>query len=88
MKCVFFHPLLGSKLPVSHQVDLVGEVHGHGQFDQQVDTEAVAALRHDGTPWKKPPTFMLDVTFTGFNINIKAEETFEELRQNRSCILI
>lgn len=42
------HSLLRAEFSVSHQVDLVGEVHAHGQLDEQVDAETIAALRDDG----------------------------------------
>lgn len=40
------YPLLCAKLAICHQVDLVGKVHGPCQFDEQVNAEAIAALRH------------------------------------------
>lgn len=40
------YPLLSAELAVSHQVHLVGEVHGACQLDEQVHAEAIAALWH------------------------------------------
>lgn len=40
-------PLLSSKLPISHQVNLIGKVHGHSQLDQQINAEAVATLGYN-----------------------------------------
>lgn len=40
------YPLLCAELAIRHQVHLIGEVHGPCQFDEQVNAEAVAALRH------------------------------------------
>ena len=42
------YSLLRAKLAIRHQVNLVGEVHVHGKFNQQVDAETIAALRHNG----------------------------------------
>lgn len=36
-------------------MNLVGEVHAHGQLDEQVDAETVAALRDDGLTWTQTP---------------------------------
>lgn len=40
-------PLLSSKFPISHQVHLIGEVHGHSQLDQEIDTESITALGYN-----------------------------------------
>lgn len=32
-------------------MNLVGEVHTHGQLDEQVDAETIATLRDDGLTW-------------------------------------
>lgn len=45
------YSLLRAKLPISHQVNLIGEVHTHGQLDEQVDAETIATLRDDGLTW-------------------------------------
>ena len=45
------HTFLGPKLPISHQVNLVGEVHGIGQPDQQINAETVATLWNDRLAW-------------------------------------
>lgn len=42
------NPLLCSKFPISHQVHLIGEVHGHSQLDEQINTESVTTL---GNNW-------------------------------------
>jgi len=52
---------LRSKFPISHQVNLVGEVHGHRQLDEQVNAEAVAALRDDWASCK--PTAKADTSY-------------------------
>ena len=41
------NPLLGSKFSISHQVDLIGKVHGHGQLDQEVNTESITTLGYN-----------------------------------------
>lgn len=38
-------------------MNLVGEVHAHGQLDEQVDAETVAALRDDGLTWTHTEPF-------------------------------
>lgn len=45
------YSLLRAKLPISHQVNLIGEVHTHGQLDEQIDAETIATLRDDGLTW-------------------------------------
>ena len=51
------HSLLRAKFPISHQMDLVGEVHAHCQFDEQVDAETVATLRDGGLTWTQQCVF-------------------------------
>lgn len=41
------HSLLCSEFPIRHQVNLIGEVHGHSQLDEQINAEAVATLGDD-----------------------------------------
>lgn len=42
------YSFLRTKFPISHQVNLVGEVQAHCQLDEQVDAETITALRDDG----------------------------------------
>lgn len=41
------NPLLSSKFPISHQMNLIGKVHGHSQLDQEINTESIATLRYN-----------------------------------------
>lgn len=43
------YPFLSSKFPISHQMHLIGKVHGHGQLDQEINTEPIATLGHNWT---------------------------------------
>lgn len=40
---------------------LIGEVHGHGQLDQEINTESITTLGHGGAPWKKTNNDVLTV---------------------------
>lgn len=44
----YTHPLLGTKFTISHQVNLIGEVHHTSQADEQVDAETIATQCHSG----------------------------------------
>lgn len=46
------YPLLSAELAIGHQVNFVREVHGPRQLDEQIDAEAVAALRHRVARWR------------------------------------
>lgn len=59
------YPLLRSKLPVGHQVNLISEVHAHGQLDEEVDAEAVTTLRNRRLTCNTHKVRSVNTSYTG-----------------------